>query len=244
VVRGGNSAEIAKLGLRLTLHRAGVSIGSDPYVNRLSRLLDHRGIGTVLDVGANVGQFARMLRGAGFGGDILSFEPLSDAYRRLSRRSGKDDKWQAFNLAVGDKPGRSTIHVSDNSYSSSLLEMTNRHLEAAPGSEVVGDEDVEVTTVARIVDDHGLDPARTLLKVDTQGFERAVIAGSGPLIDDFAAVQLELSFVELYEGQELFEEAVERMRKHGLELWIIEPGISDATGRMLQCDGLFARQEA
>jgi FkbM family methyltransferase len=242
-MRGGNAAERAKLGLRLSLHRAGVSIGRDPYVNRVARLLEHRGISTVLDVGANVGQFARMIRGAGFSGDIMSFEPLSDAYRQLSRRSRRDDRWQAFNLAVGAEPGSSTIHVSDNSYSSSLLTMTDRHLEAAPGSEVVGHQDVEVTTVSQVVEDHGIDPSRTLLKVDTQGFERAVIAGAGPLIDDLAAVQLELSFVELYDGQELFDEGVETMRKHGLDLWIIEPGISDASGRLLQCDGLFARQE-
>lgn len=243
-MRGGNAAERAKLGLRLSLHRAGVSIGRDPYVNRVARLLEHRGITTVLDVGANVGQFARMIRGAGFGGDILSFEPLSDAHRRLRRRSRRDDRWHAFNLAVGAELGPATIHVSDNSYSSSLLTMTDRHLEAAPGSETIGHEDVEVTTVAQVVADHGIDPSRTFLKVDTQGFERAVIAGAGPLIDDFAAVQLELSFVELYEGQELFDEGVETMRKHGLDLWIIEPGISDPNGRLLQCDGLFARQEA
>ena len=86
-MRGGNAAEIAKLGVRLALHRAGVSIGRDPFVNRVARLLDPRGIETVLDVGANVGQFARMIRGAGFDGDILSYEPLSDAYRRLTRRA-------------------------------------------------------------------------------------------------------------------------------------------------------------
>ena len=243
-MRGGNAAERAKLGLRLSLHRAGVSIGRDPYVNRVARLLEHRGITTVLDVGANVGQYARMIRGAGFAGDLLSFEPLSDAYRHLRRRSRRDGRWRAFNLAVGAEPGPSTIHVSDNSYSSSLLTMTDRHLDAAPGSEIVGQEEVEVTTVAQVVTDHQIDPSRTLLKVDTQGFERAVIAGAGPLIDDFAAVQLELSFVELYEGQELFDEGVETMRKHGLDLWIMEPGISDANGRLLQCDGLFARKEA
>ena len=43
-MRGGNAAEIAKLGLRLSLHRADVSIGRDPYVNRVASLLDHRGI--------------------------------------------------------------------------------------------------------------------------------------------------------------------------------------------------------
>jgi FkbM family methyltransferase len=240
-MRGGNAAEIAKLGVRLALHRTNVSIGRDPFVNRVARLLDHRGIDTVLDVGANVGQFARMIRGAGFEGDIYSFEPLSDAYRRLTRRASGDPRWQAFNSAVGAEPGRSTIHISANSYSSSLLEMTNAHLDAAPGSQFIGTEDIDVTTVASIVREHGLDSARTFIKVDTQGYEKAVMAGAGSVIDDVAAVQLELSFVELYEGQELFDEGVATMNDHGLQLWTLDPGISDAEGRLLQCDGVFVR---
>jgi FkbM family methyltransferase len=240
-MRGGNAKEIAKLGVRLALHRTGVSIGSDPFVNRVSRLLEVRDIQTVLDVGANVGQYARMVRGAGFDGDILSFEPLSEAYRRLTRRSKGDPRWRAFNTAVGAEPGRSTIHISANSYSSSLLAMTKAHLDAAPGSEFIGSEDVDVTTVAGIVEEHGLDPARMFIKVDTQGFEKSVMAGAGPVIDTVAAVQLELSFVELYDGQELFDEGVATMRDHGLELWTLDPGISDAEGRLLQCDGVFVR---
>ena len=240
-MRGGNAKEIAKLGVRLALHRTGVSIGSDPFVNRVARLLEARDIQTVLDVGANVGQYARMVRGAGFDGDILSFEPLSDAYRRLTRRSKGDPRWQAFNTAVGAEPGRSTIHISANSFSSSLLAMTKAHLDAAPGSEFIGSEDVDVTTVASLVETHGLDPARLFIKVDTQGFEKSVMAGAGSVIDTVAAVQLELSFVELYEGQELFDEGVATMRDHGLELWTLDPGISDAEGRLLQCDGVFVR---
>ncbi len=240
-MRGGNAAEIAKLGVRLALHRTGVSIGRDPFVNRVARLLDRRRIETVLDVGANVGQFARMIRGAGFEGDILSFEPLSDAYRRLSRRASGDPRWHAVNSAVGAEPGRSTIHISANSYSSSLLEMTNAHLDAAPGSQFIGTEDIDVTTVASIVEEHGLDPSRMFIKVDTQGYEKAVMAGAGAVIDQVAAVQLELSFVELYEGQELFDEGVATMNDHGLELWTLDPGISDAEGRLLQCDGVFVR---
>jgi FkbM family methyltransferase len=240
-MRGGNAKEIAKLGVRLALHRADVSIGRDPFVNRVARLLEARDVRTVLDVGANVGQFARMVRAAGFDGDILSFEPLSDAYRRLTRRSKGDPRWRAFNTAVGSEPGRSTIHISANSYSSSLLAMTKAHLDAAPGSEFIGTEDVDVTTVAGIVEEHGLDPARMFIKVDTQGYEKAVMSGAGAVIDDVAAVQLELSFVELYEGQELFDDGVATMRDHGLELWTLDPGISDAEGRLLQCDGVFVR---
>lgn len=235
--------ETAKLGLRKGLGRAGLAVGRDPYANRLVRALAHREVDCVLDVGANVGQYAALLRAAGYAGRIVSVEPLAGAYAELASRAARDPRWSAVNVAVGDEVGETVLHVSANSYSSSVLTMTQTHLDAAPESRVVDDQRVEVTTVARLVEAEGIDPARCLLKVDTQGYEAQVLAGAGGLVDRVAAVQLELSFVELYRGQQLFEELVQRLRGHGLELWSLEPGISDAAGRLLQCDGLFLRTE-
>ena len=120
--------------------------------------------------------------------------------------------------------------------------MTQRHLSADPKSATVGTQEVRVTTVRDLVHDLSIEPERALLKVDTQGFERQVLDGAGDLLDRFAAVQLELSFVELYEGQQLYNELVADLGLHGLDLWTLETGISDDTGRLLQCDGLFMRR--
>ena len=91
---------------------------------------------------------------------------------------------------------------------------------------------------------HALDPDRTLLKVDTQGFEAQVLDGAGPLLGRLAAISLELSFVPLYEGQQLFDDLVTRLRDAGYVLYALEAGFGDRrTGRMLQCDGLFVRAE-
>ena len=236
--------ESAKLVVRRGLGRADLSIGRDPYVNRLCRSLDHAGIDTVLDIGANVGQFGQMVRTAGFAGRILSVEPLDSAHRVLVRRSSSDDRWSAVHAAVGAERGTTTINIAGNSYSSSLLPMTQRHLSADPKSATIGTQDVQVVTVADLVRDHAIDPERALLKIDTQGFERQVLDGAGELLDAFAAVQLELSFVELYEGQQLYDELVAELALHGLGLWTLETGISDETGRLLQCDGLFMRKAA
>lgn len=235
--------ESGKLALRAASARANLSIGRDPFAARLQRTLDARRIDTVLDVGANVGQYSSLLRSSGYAGRIVSVEPLQDAFAELSRRTAKDPAWQCINAAVGAEPGTTTINVSANSYSSSLLAMTSVHTDAAPDSATIGTETVTVRTVRDLVEECGIVPARTLLKVDTQGFESEVLSGAGDLLGTFAAVQLELSSVELYGGQQLYLPIAERLVGAGFELWTLDPGISDAAGRLLQCDAVFVRAD-
>lgn len=237
--RANRARETAKLLIRRALQRADLEIGRGSYAGRLVRTLDSRGIDTVLDVGANVGQYATLTRSAGFGGRIISCEPLSGAYAELARRAERDDRWTTLNVAVGAEPGEATINVSANSFSSSIRGMTDAHLRTAPGSRFIDTEVVPVTTVAEIVATHAVDPARTLLKIDTQGFEGEVLRGAGDLVGRVAAIQLELSFVELYDDQLLFDELVGAMARDGYRIQQLEPGISDPDGRMLQVDGLF-----
>lgn len=231
--------ETAKLALRRALQRADLQIGRGSHATHLVQTLRSRDLDTVLDVGANVGQFATLLRSAGFDGTIHGYEPLAGAFAELSGRAAEDPAWWVHHAAVGAEPGTAEINVSANSFSSSIRPMTEAHRTAAPGSDYVASEPVEVTTVAAIVAEHGIDPARTLLKIDTQGFEDEVLAGAGDLVGRFAAVQLELSFVELYAGQRLHDEIVADLKAAGYRLQQLEPGFSDQDGRLLQVDGLF-----
>src|SRR5690348_14983189 len=95
-------------------------------------LIARHGVSLVLDVGANAGQYASALRASGYSGEILSFEPIPDAYRRLAEAAVADALWQTRNVALGDRRSHLTLHVSANSYSSSFLQLTNRCVEAAP----------------------------------------------------------------------------------------------------------------
>lgn len=198
----------------------------------------------MLDIGANVGQYAVLTRSAGFAGRIISCEPLSGAFAELDRRAAGDARWTALNSAVGAEIGTATINVSENSFSSSIRDMTAAHLDTAPQSRFISTEEVPVTTVRELVTGYGIAPERTLLKIDTQGFEGEVLQGAGDLIGQMGAIQLELSFVELYDGQLLFDDLIARMSADGYRLQQLEPGISDKNGRMLQVDGLFVRSDS
>ncbi|MHA3702223.1 FkbM family methyltransferase [Jatrophihabitans sp. YIM 134969] len=227
---------------RRSLNRVGLDVSRNPYSYRLGQVLERAGVTTVVDIGANEGQFARALRVNGYAGDILSIEPLQDAHTQLARHAASDPRWAVVRAAVSDTDGSVSVNVAANSYSSSVLPMTAAHLDADPQSAYRTSEEVEAFTLDTLVTDRGLDPARCAFKIDVQGYESAVLDGSSATLATAAVVQVEMSLVELYEGQTLMPQIVERLTAAGMTLWLLEPGFSDRTsGRLLQCDGVFVR---
>ncbi len=233
--------QVRQLGRR-AVNRLGLDVTRHPFPRRLIRLCASSGIDTIVDVGANRGQYARSVRIAGFTGRIVSCEPLSGPYAVLARAAVRDPNWDAVRTALGQSQGRITVHVAGNSYSSSVLEMLDAHRDAAPDSSYIAAEDVPLTTVDELFVRLAVDPVRTLLKIDVQGYERAVLDGAVGALPRLAGVQVELSLTPLYAEQPLMPEVSGRLERHGLRLWAIEPGFTDPrTGRMLQCDGVFLR---
>jgi hypothetical protein len=83
-----------------------------------------------------------------------------------------------------------------------------------------------------------------MLKIDTQGYEMAVLRGAEKMLPRLAGVQLELSLAPLYEGQTLYLELIDWLRARGFDLWSVIPGFVDpSSGRMLQFDGVFFRAQ-
>ena len=229
---------LRRLGIDLSRYRPAQSADA-----RLHRLLQRNGVDVVVDVGANDGGFARSIRAAGFRGPVLSFEPLVDAHARLQIAAVRDAQWHVLpRMALGQSEGCAEINIAGNSTSSSLLPMQDRHLQAAPHSHYVGRQTVDVQRLDA-VSHPALDSARALhLKIDTQGYEMPVLRGATGLLHRTAVMQLELSLVPLYVGQELYKDLIDWVFDHGFELCGVLPGFVDEnSGRMLQMDGLFAR---
>jgi FkbM family methyltransferase len=228
----------------LLANRLGIDVTRELFKHRFLPALAGRGVDTVLDIGANSGQFGRQLRRAGYRDRIHSVEPLADAFAQLQRAAGRDRRWTVERAAVSDAAGTLTMNVSQNSVSSSVLPILERSVAAAPQTRYVATEPVPATTVDDLVAEHRLVPDRTLLKVDVQGYEQAVLAGAAKTLERFAAIRTEMSLVALYEGQVLMPELVEALTGRGFELWFLEPGFSEpGTRRLLQLDGVFLRRE-
>jgi FkbM family methyltransferase len=239
------SAETVQRGLRrLGYELRAYEPGPTPHEDDLRRakLLRSEEIDLVLDVGANAGQFAQRLRGAGYGGRIVSFEPLSEVFGELSRHAAGDATWEARRLALSDEDGEAEIHVAGNSWSSSLLEMGARHLQSAPESAYVGTETVRTARLDSVWEEVARGAAYPFLKLDVQGFEMHVLRGAERSLGRLRGLQAELPLASLYEGDRPWREVVDHLGEHGFALAGVEPGFEDpASGRMLQFDGVFLR---
>jgi FkbM family methyltransferase len=236
----------ARLLVHRILHRLGVDVvrydGRRFVARKRIEVIRATGANVVLDVGAGVGQFAGWLRGEGYGGNIISFEPVQEAFANLERRAAADPMWTCVNVALGERDGDAVVNVAGNLWSSSVLPMTRAHEAATPSSTYVGRESVRMVRLDSL-DVIGPND-RAYVKIDVQGAEGAVLTGAERVLDRIVAAELELSLAELYEGQELLPALREQMRSEGFVLvWLGDSVFHDpVSDEILSLDGIFVRR--
>ena len=195
----------------------------------------------MVDVGANVGQYAGELRSTGYDCKLLSLEPLPEAYCRLAARAAHDPLWETERLAVGDDEGELVLHVSDDDVYSSSLQLADRTRRANSRAAYVRDEIAPIKRLDDILAVRGLG-TRLAVKIDVQGYERQVLNGAGRTLQEACFLEIELTPQPLYEGQLLMCEALDRIESVGLTLALVENVFSDfETGVSLQFNGIFIR---
>jgi FkbM family methyltransferase len=179
----------------------------------------------------------------GYRRKIVSFEPLTPAFRKLASNARTFPEWTVVQLALGDVEQSREINVAGNSQSSSFLEMLPAHVSAQPKSAYVGKESFVVRTLDSVYEKYCQPENKVFLKIDVQGFEEAVLRGASRSLPKCAGVQLELSVVPLYDGSAMLCEMMKRMNDLGFSLMDIFPSFADpGTGKLLQVDGTFFRR--
>ena len=170
------------------------------------------------DVGANRGQTIRMLQRGLKQPRIHAFEPSSAMFANL--KSQWFPRGVSFHqCALGEKPAQLEFINYRSPALSSLLPLDPSPENRFHDVDVVDREMVEVSTVDEFMARLEL-PALDLLKVDTQGFDLAVLKGAGGALANgrIRAVLVELNFVRMYQGQASAQEITEYLAQHGLYL--------------------------
>ncbi len=210
---------------------------------RRTLLFKYHHIDTVLDIGANKGQYATGLIAASYTGNITSYKPLSSAHASITKLSKSYPNWVvAERCAIGAEAGEVDINITANSVSSTLLTMLDSHLSGAPDSKVIAIEKTPLKTLDSLAYEQVKDKS-VFLKIDVQGYEQEVLKGASSLLKIAKGIEMEISLIPSYAGQHwLFEEVISFMKKEGFELESITPAFTDhQTGKVLQCNDIFFR---
>ncbi|HLF78768.1 MAG TPA: FkbM family methyltransferase [Dehalococcoidia bacterium] len=201
-------------------------------------------IRTVLDIGANTGQFASTVHHLLPEATIHSFEPLADCYVSMKERLANIGNFRAYKLAVGNEDSVVDFQRNEFSQSSSVLPMADLHKDAFTWSSKASTVQVEMKRLDTALQDIYLEP-NVLVKIDVQGYEDRVLLGGEFTIKASHVVLVETSLEPLYEGQASFDQVYQIMTSYGFKYGgSMDQLLSPIDGRVLQADALFFRRAA
>ncbi|WP_396932403.1 FkbM family methyltransferase [Mycolicibacterium sp.] len=218
----------------MLVHRVAASVEHLPAIHICAA-------GTLVDAGANKGQFSLAFRALRPEALIIAFEPLPEAANTYERMFARDHRTHLQRVALASAEGSATFHVADRADSSSLLRPGPGQA-LAFGVRAAKTIEVPVKRLGDCVDFATL-PQPVLLKVDVQGGELAVFDGCTQLdLIDF--IYVELSFIELYVGQPLFQDVSGYLAERGFRIIGVFNQVSTREFGPTQADVLFHRERA
>ena len=215
---------------------------------RVPASVEHRtvafehGFASIVDLGANRGQFALFALREFPQALLYCFEPFPRARAQLAQITANRSRVRIFDLAVGAADGEHTLHVSALDHSSSLLPITQRLTREFPGTYEQEQVTVRTTRLDAVLERTDL-PSPSLLKIDVQGYELEALRGAKGLLPYFAEVLVEGSFVEFYAGQPLAGEIVTLLDASGFRLAGVFSVMRGKGGECLQADFLFVNRQ-
>ncbi len=198
-----------------------------------------RNITTVLDIGANNGEFSKEIFTHLPNAEVYAFEPLSDCFATMQKALEHNPHFHALNTALGDTTGQTTIQRSSFHPSSSLRTMAALHKTLYPKTAGAKTETIEIARLDDIAKNIQLNGS-LMIKLDVQGFEDKVIAGGTETFKKASLILIETSFVELYEGQPLFGDIHDQLRSLGFSYYgAATEHRNPKTGELLYQDSIF-----
>jgi FkbM family methyltransferase len=202
----------------------------------------------VIDVGANTGQYGRMLRNVGYEGRIVSFEPVKDAFDTLKSCRPRDRKWIRIRSALGNETGSRSINVASSTDLTSFLRNKPGTVDWGNDAGLTVDH-VETVPIARldsVFDDciEGLRNPSVHLKLDTQGWDIEVIRGANVSLPRICSMQSEISVLPIYEGMMPWLDALSLFLSNGFAITELVPVSNDRGLRVIEFDAVMVRRTA
>jgi len=189
---------------------------------------------SILDVGANKGDWSRMAAAVFPNASFLLIEPQQEMLAHLQQFCRDFPKARFVEAGAGASPGELTLTIWNDLEGSSFLPEENTSLTRDKKR-----RNVRIITIDSLYDDETNLP--DLVKLDIQGFELEALKGAQKLFGRTELFILEVSLHEFMPNQPLFSDVVTFMAQRGYEPYDL-PGFMrrPLDGALGQADIAFA----
>lgn len=155
-------------------------------------------------------------------GTVHAFEPVPEIFAQLKANTVHLSNVHCYPVALSDKTGRTTLHLSEHpdrpgipSQGNSLLAPKER-LNLSP---LIFPRTIDVPTIT--IDDwakeHAIDRV-DLLWLDLQGIELPLMQSSPMMLKTVKVILTEIEFVEAYQGQAQYLQVKTWLESHGFTM--------------------------
>ncbi len=194
----------------------------------------------IIDVGANIGQFAESALAFQPLAQVHCFEPVANAFTRLTSRLRDLGDIHCNRVALDNSAGERELVVRRFDQCTSFLELGEAMADGIYGLDLspTHSEMVTVQKLSGYVFEHRLTTI-DLLKLDVQGFELEVLRGAETVLPQIRWIYAEAQFQEMYAGGPLFHEIAGFLHARGFDLVRMTSFRFDDRGDLLECDMIF-----
>lgn len=162
--------------------------------------IEHKPI--LFDVGANVGEYSKLLTTLFPASAVYSFEALPATFNILTNNINQDKRIRCFNWALGARPEKRTIYSEGAGSGLSTFYPIDEIIAEDRLSEVK----VSTTTIDSFCQENGINKI-DLLKIDVEGAELDVLIGAERMITErrISFIQFEFGKNHIKSGSHLYD---------------------------------------
>jgi|GEM_PF-915501 FkbM family methyltransferase len=180
---------------------------------------------------------------------VHAFEPRQNSFAELQRSltESRQQYLKIHNIGLARTTGRHRLYVTRIPQASSLIKpkpasLLLKRWRQDNGFDVTQELEVDCISLAQFVQEENLSRI-DFLKLDTQGSELDILRGGGDFLREISIIKCEVMFVQLYEGQPLFDEVVGTLASYGFRFFAFDGGGGEVYGKKIWSDCMFVQSK-